>query len=191
MSIGGAARYEDWQTLAVDRVVLVGEDASPIGTADKLEAHRAPGLLHLAISVFIFDDQERLLLQQRSPGKYHFGGRWSNTCCTHPKPGEEAADAARRRLWEEMGIDADLRLAGIFSYRAEDPVSGLVENEVDHVLVGEHQGDPDANPDEVSGWRWVTLEDLATDLDRSPSAYTPWLVPGLALAAGGRYTTHS
>ncbi len=179
------APSDEWQTLHVDQVVLVDADGTPTGTADKLEVHLAPGMLHLAISVFVFDDVSRLLLQRRSPHKYHFGGLWSNTCCTHPVPSETPAEAARRRLAEEMGIEAAMRQAGTFSYRAEDVASGLVEHEVDHVLIGRHDGDPDPDPDEVSDWRWVTLADLAADLATRPTAYTPWLVPALSLVTGG------
>jgi isopentenyl-diphosphate delta-isomerase len=168
----------------VDQVVLVDTDAVPIGTAEKLEAHRSPGMLHLAISVFLFDDQGRLLLQRRSPDKYHFRGLWSNSCCSHPRPGEAALPAGRRRLREEMGIEAELRAVGKFRYRAEDPDTGMVETEIDHVLIGRYEGDPEPDLAEVSQWRWVDLDDLAVDLARLPGAYTPWLPQALAVATG-------
>jgi isopentenyl-diphosphate delta-isomerase len=173
----------------VDQVVLVDKDAVPIGTAEKLEAHRSPGMLHLAISAFLFDDQGRLLLQRRSPDKYHFHGLWSNTCCSHPRPGEAALRAGRRRLTEEMGIEAELRAAGTFRYRAEDPGTGMVETEIDHVLVGGYEGDPDPDPAEVSQWRWVDLDELAADLVRRPGVYTPWLRQALAVATGIEVTS--
>lgn len=176
------------QTQPVDQVILVDTDAVPIGTAEKLEAHRSPGLLHLALSVFLFDDQGRLLLQRRSPDKYHFRGLWSNTCCSHPRPGEAPVPAGRRRLREEMGIDAELRALGTFRYRAEDPGTGMVETEIDHVLIGGYEGDPDPDAAEVSQWRWVDLDDLAIDLVQRPGAYTPWLPKSLALATGNEVT---
>ena len=142
-------------------------------------------MLHLAISVFLLDEEGRLLLQRRSPDKYHFARLWSNTCCSHPRPGERVASAGRRRLEEEMGIEADLRTVGTFRYRAEDPATGMVENEVDTVLVGQYQGDPDPDPDEVSQWRWVDLDGLAVDLAQRPGAYTPWLQQALEVATGG------
>jgi isopentenyl-diphosphate Delta-isomerase len=168
----------------VDQVVLVDTAAVPIGTAEKLEAHRSPGMLHLAISVFLLDEQGRLLLQGRSPDKYHFRGLWSNTCCSHPRPGERVVSAGRRRLKEEMGIEADLRAVGTFRYRAEDPDTGMVETEIDHVLIGGYEGDPDPDPAEVSQWRWVDLDDLAVDLVQRAGAYTPWLPRALAVATG-------
>ncbi len=175
--------------MTLDQVVLVDTDAVPIGTAGKLEAHRSPGMLHLAISVFLFDNQRRLLLQRRSLDKYHFRGLWSNACCSHPRPGEAALPAGRRRLKEEMGIEAELHAVGTFRYRAEDPATGMVESEIDSVLVGQYQGDPDPDPDEVSHWRWVDLDDLAVDLLQRPGAYTPWLPESLAVATGVEVTS--
>lgn len=160
-----------------ERVVLVDEHDREVGTAEKIEAHRSGGRLHRAFSVFLFDGDGRLLLQRRAAGKYHFGGLWTNTCCSHPRPGELPVDAGRRRLGEEMGIDAILYSAGTFMYEAHDPASGLTERELDHVLVGRFDGSPDPNPDEVCDWRWISLEELESELRATPDAFTPWFQP--------------
>lgn len=164
-----------------ERVILVDESGLPTGTAEKLEAHQPPGLLHLAFSVFAYDEQGRVLLQRRAAHKHHFRSRWSNTCCSHPRPGELAIDAGRRRLAEEMGIELDLRVVGRFTYRAEDPESGLIEHEVDDVLTGVYIGEPHPNADEVSAWRWAEIEQIENDLVDRPDDYTPWLLPALRL----------
>ena len=159
---------------ADERVVLVDPDDREIGTADKLSVHR-DGRLHRAVSVFLFDDAGRWLLQRRADGKYHSPGQWSNTACTHPRPGEAPADAAARRLLEEMGVTAELEPAFRFLYRAElTGAEPLVEHELDHVFVGRFHGEPVPHADEVSDWRWVEPSALRTDLAASPDAYTPW-----------------
>lgn len=160
-----------------ERVVLVDELDRELGTAEKIEAHRDGGRLHRAFSVFLFDGEGRLLLQRRAAGKYHFGGLWTNTCCSHPRPGELPVDAGRRRLGEEMGIDAELHAAGTFVYEAHDPSSGLTERELDHVLVGRFDGSPSPNPDEVCDWRWISLNDLDAELRAMPDEFTPWFRP--------------
>ena len=160
----------------MELVVLVDEDDRPIGTEEKLTAHRPPGVLHRAISVFLFDSANRVLLQRRATSKHHFAERWSNTCCTHPRPGEDLEVAARRRLDEEMGISAIVAGAGRFTYRAEDAVAGLVEHELDHVLVGRFAGDPSPNPAEVQAWDWWDIAALRRDLAATPERYTPWLI---------------
>jgi isopentenyl-diphosphate delta-isomerase len=163
----------------VEQVILVDESGAPTGSAEKISAHQPPGHLHLAFSVFVFDERGRVLLQRRAVHKHHFRSRWSNTCCGHPRFGEAVAEAGRRRLHEEMGIDLDLEVVGRFTYRAEDPESGLVEHEIDDVLRGFYLGEPDPNPDEVSAWRWAEVEDIETDLADQPDEYTPWLLPAL------------
>ncbi len=159
---------------AENHVVLVDEHDRPVGSAEKLAAHRHGGRLHRAFSVFLFNSAGHLLLQRRSASKYHFGGLWTNACCSHPGAGSEVVDAARRRLREELGIDVPLRELFSFVYRAEDPVSGLTEHEFDHVLVGRFDGDPTPNPDEVGDWKWVDPADLAADVSARPDDYTPW-----------------
>lgn len=166
----------------LELVVLVDAAGTPIGAAEKLSAHQPPGRLHAAFSVFLFDPDGRVLLQRRADAKHHFAGRWSNACCSHPRPGEELLAAGRRRLGEELGLDAALTAAGRFTYRAADPVSGLVEHELDHVLVGVTEDDPSPDPDEVGDWARVDLLSLHSRLGREPDRFTPWLAPALDLA---------
>jgi isopentenyl-diphosphate Delta-isomerase len=162
-----------------DLVVLVDRSDAPIGVAPKLAAHR-DGLLHRAVSVLLFDDAGRVLVQRRAAGKYHSALLWSNTCCGHPRPNESAPEAARRRLREEMGIArCRLESAGRFVYRADVPGT-LVEFEVDHVYVGRWSGTPRPDPREVASWRWCVLDDLVHDLAISPRGHTVWLPKLLA-----------
>jgi isopentenyl-diphosphate delta-isomerase len=161
--------------MTAQQVELVSTDGETTGTCPKLEAHLAPGLLHRAVSVVIFDGDNRTLLQRRAPGTYHFANRWSNTCCTHPGSGEDPLAAARRRLTEEMGMTLELTEVGIFRYRAEDPVSGLVENEYDHVFVGTFTGTPRPNDRVVSDWAWASNATLQSRITGHPNSYTPWL----------------
>ena len=148
-----------------------------LGTIEKLAAHR-DGILHRAFSVFVFDNDQRLLLQRRARGKYHSGGLWSNTCCSHPRAGESVLDAAHRRLPEEMGFDCPLREVYGFTYRAALD-HGLVEHEYDHVLVGRYQHDPVPNPDEVEDWRWVRVDEVTAWLTERPDIFTAWFKPAL------------
>ena len=166
-------------------VVLVDRRDTPIGVAPKLAAHR-DGLLHRAVSVLLFDDAGRVLLQRRAAGKYHSALLWSNTCCGHPRPNEWPDDAARRRLREEMGVaGCQLESAGWFVYRADLP-GALVEFEVDHVYVGRWSGTPRADQREVASWRWCTLDELRHDLATSPHSHTVWLPKLLAHLGVGR-----
>lgn len=156
-----------------EQVILVDEHDEEIGVADKLNAHRI-GHLHRAISVFVFDTRGRLLLQRRAAGKYHSGGLWSNTCCSHPRPGESSPVAAQRRLWEEMGFGCDLTERFSFVYRAVLS-NQLIENEYDHVFFGRFDGVPVPNRDEADDWMWMDLSRLRVDLKQRPDAYTFWL----------------
>lgn len=146
---------------------------------EKLAAHQAPGHLHEAFSVLLVDG-DRTLLQRRADTKYHFPGLWTNATCSHPV-GDVVRDA-QERLRFEMGIEAALEVVGSFTYRAEDPVSGLVEHEHDTVLVGRGSYQAAPNPDEVAEVRWVALDDLRRELEQDPSAFTPWL-PGVLTCA--------
>ena len=161
-------------TPAPDDVILVDEADRPVGTAPKLAAHEDGGRLHRAFSVFIFDPAGRMLLQRRAAGKYHFGGLWTNACCSHPRPGQPLVDCARARLRHELGIDVPLEERFSFVYRAQDPASGLTEHEFDHVLVGRFEGPPQPHPDEVDAWEWVEPAALLDDVRCRPERYTPW-----------------
>jgi isopentenyl-diphosphate delta-isomerase len=158
---------------AEEQVILVDEQDREVGAGEKLRAHRE-GSLHRAFSVFIFDQAGRLLLQKRARRKYHSGGLWSNTACGHPRPGEETAAAARRRLREEMNLDCELHKAFDFLYRAEMD-GALVEHEYDHVFVGAYEGEPEPDPSEVEDWRWVGMDELRRGLSEEPQRYSPWL----------------
>src|SRR4051812_14671654 len=159
--------------IAEEELVLVDENDVEIGRGAKMLVHRT-GTLHRAVSVFLFDRGGRLMLQRRAAGKYHSAGLWSNTCCGHPRPGESPIDAARRRLREEMGIDAELTLSFAFIYRAELG-NGLVEHELDHVFVGRYDSDPAPDRHEVGGWRWTSLDDLSADATVHSERYTAWI----------------
>lgn len=157
-----------------ERVVLVDDADRPLGTEGKLAAHRL-NLRHRAVSVLVFDGEGRMLLQRRAAGKYHSPGLWSNACCSHPRPGEAAADAASRRLAEEMGIAPPLSFAGLFAYEAAVG-SGLRENEIVHVFTAIHDAAADLVPDpaEVGGWRWAQIAALRADIAARGARYTPW-----------------
>ena len=152
-------------------VILVNLHDEPVGTATKEEAHRR-GDLHRAFSVFLYHEN-RLLIQQRAFHKYHSGGLWANTCCSHPRPGEELEDAVRRRLKEEAGIECEVKEVFSFVYKhrfAED----LYEHEFDHVFLGVYDGAFIPNPEEVADFRWITFEELKADLADHPEKYAPW-----------------
>jgi len=157
---------------SADEVILVDAHDRPLGTMPKLEAHRR-GLTHRAISVILRDRHNRLLLQQRAQAKYHSGGLWTNTCCSHPRPGEDTAEAARRRLAEEMGIVCPIELLFSTHYRA-DVSNDLIEDEVVHVFGGRFDGTPDPDPAEVASWCWKAADEVARELDASPELYTVW-----------------
>ncbi|GAA3378395.1 isopentenyl-diphosphate Delta-isomerase [Streptomyces sannanensis] len=160
---------------------LVDESGNTIGTAEKLSAHQAPGLLHRAFSVFLFDTSGRLLLQRRALGKYHSPGVWSNTCCGHPYPGEAPFTAAARRTHEELGISpALLAAAGTVRYNHPDPASGLVEQEYNHLFVGLVQASVRPDPEEVDDTAFVTPEELAARHAEVP--FSAWFMTVLDAA---------
>jgi isopentenyl-diphosphate Delta-isomerase len=161
-------------------VELVSVTGEAIGSATVSDAHRAPGMLHRAFSVFLRDPANgRVLLQQRAAVKTRFPLLWANTCCGHPLPGEDVTVAAQRRLSEELGLRGGVALApvGVYTYRAEDPGTGRVEHEYDHVLLGDLPARSRATPDpaEVADIRWVTVPELLAGLAENPSSYAPWL----------------
>ena len=153
-------------------VVLVDENDRKVGLMEKMEAHEK-ALLHRAFSVFVFNHEGKMLLQQRALTKYHSGGLWTNTCCSHPRDGETPEEAGMRRLQEEMGFTCSLKKAFHFTYKA--PFSnGLTEHEFDHVLIGEYEAKPEVNPEEVASYKWVTWNELLEDVKSSPEKYTEW-----------------
>lgn len=161
------------ETMNEERVVLVDASDVEIGTMSKSRAH-SEGRLHRAFSIFLFNSEGRLLLQRRADGKYHSGGLWTNSCCSHPRPGESVALAAKRRLKEELGISCQVSPEFTFTYRAEVG-AGLVEHEFDHVFFGTYDGPVLPDAAEVSDVRWMRMNDLADDLQTSPENYTAWL----------------
>jgi isopentenyl-diphosphate delta-isomerase len=166
-----------------DTVVLVDSTGAPTGTAGKLAAHEAPGRLHLAFSAVLYRSDGLVLLQQRAASKYHFPRTWAISCCSHPRPGEDIVESAEQRVREELGLDCRLVEVGALTYRAVCPVTGLVEHEFDHVLVGVVEGDPDPDPSEVAAVRWAKVADVLT---MPPADAAPWLVPVLRLAEQAR-----
>jgi isopentenyl-diphosphate Delta-isomerase len=164
-------------------VVLVDERGRALGTSGKLAAHRSPGSLHLAFSVVLYRPDGRTLLQQRAATKYHFPLAWANACCSHPVPGQEVVVAAEERLWEEVGIRCQLSDVGTVTYRAECSMSGLVEHEFDHVLVGVTESEPRINPEEVAAVRWVMPRQV---IDAPPGNLAPWLEKVLEVAESAR-----
>lgn len=161
-----------------DQVVLVNERDAEVGVCDKFEAHQK-GLLHRAISIFIFSTKGEMLLQKRARHKYHSGGLWSNTCCSHPRPDESVAQSSHRRLQEEMGFDCLLKKAHTFTYRTEFD-NGLIEHEFDHVLVGVYDGTPVINKSEAEDWKWMTQEAVVEDVRVHPEQYSYWFKISLA-----------
>ena len=155
-----------------EQVILVNEKDEPIGLMGKMEAHEK-GLLHRAFSVFIFNSQGELLLQQRAASKYHSPSLWTNTCCSHPRAGETNQQAGERRLEEEMGLRVPLKEVFSFVYKAPFD-NGLIEHEYDYVLVGYSDALPQINPEEVASWKWLSLEAVREDILQSPEQYTAW-----------------
>jgi isopentenyl-diphosphate delta-isomerase len=156
----------------IEQVILVDEHDREIGIDEKLAAHEA-GKLHRAVSVFVFDGRGNMLIQQRAVTKYHSGGLWSNTCCSHPRPGEANEQAVHRRLREEMGFDCLLEPAFNFVYKSR-LTNDLWEHEYDHVFVGRFDGTPVPDSDEVHDWRWVDIDHLVGDAGAHPEEYTVW-----------------
>ena len=153
-------------------VILVDENDNELGTMEKMEAHEK-ALLHRAFSIFIFNRQGELLLQRRAWDKYHSPGLWTNTCCSHPFPGESVEVAAQRRLKEEMGFDTSLQKVFAFIYKASFD-NGLTEHEYDHVFIGTYDGTPEPNPAEVCEYTYRSIESIEHHLSGNPAAYTAW-----------------
>ena len=156
-----------------ENVILVNEQDEEVGTMPKMEAH-IEGKLHRAFSVFVFNTEGQLLLQQRAADKYHSGGKWSNTCCSHPRPGEDTLDAAHRRLFEEMGMTCELNEAFSFIYKVEMD-GGLTEHEYDHVYVGISDVPPVPNSAEVAAYCYEKMSELEEKLTNESDQYSEWL----------------
>ena len=155
-----------------EQVILVDQNDNQIGLMPKMEAHEK-ALLHRAFSVFIFNDKNELMLQQRALHKYHTPGLWTNTCCSHQRDGERNIEAGKRRLMEEMGFVTELKETTSFIYKAPFD-NGLTEHEYDHIMVGHYNDAPHINPDEVADWKWMPLEDVKKDIALQPELYTAW-----------------
>jgi isopentenyl-diphosphate delta-isomerase len=155
-----------------EQVILVNENDEPIGLMPKLEAHEK-AILHRAFSVFILNDKNEIMLQQRAHHKYHSPLLWTNTCCSHQRDGETNIQAGNRRLFEEMGFRTDLKELFHFIYKAPFE-NGLTEHELDHVMIGYFNENPTVNPEEVEDWKWMKIEAVKEDMISHPSQYTVW-----------------
>lgn len=154
------------------QVILVNEQDEITGVADKMEAHKK-GLLHRAFSVFIFNDDGEMLLQQRNINKYHSGGLWTNACCSHPVPGEKTEDGAARRLKEEMGFETPVEKIFDFVYKAAFD-NGLIEYEFDHVFAGKYSSEVVLNKEEAMDYCYKNIQDIRDSLESHPQKYTAW-----------------
>lgn len=153
-------------------VILVNEQDTQIGIMEKIEAHEK-ALLHRAFSVFVFNDKGELMLQQRAKEKYHSPLLWTNTCCSHQREGESNIAAGKRRLQEEMGFSCELEEVFSFIYKAPFD-NGLTEHELDHVMVGKYNANPEVNKEEVESFKWMPLEEVKKDIENNPELYTEW-----------------
>ncbi len=153
-------------------VVLVDKEDNQLGLMEKIEAHEK-AVLHRAFSVFVFNAKGELMLQQRAKDKYHSPLLWTNTCCSHQRENETNIAAGKRRLKEEMGFSCELEEVFSFIYKAPFD-NGLTEHELDHVLIGRYEKDPIVNPDEVAGFRWMSLDEVKEDIEVQPNNYTAW-----------------
>ncbi len=158
--------------MPVEYVLLVNKNDQPLGTMEKITAHEK-GELHRAFSVFVFNNKGELLLQKRASDKYHSGGLWTNTVCSHPKAGEDVAASAKRRMMEEMGFECDISKAFTFIYKS-NVGDGLTEHEFDHVFFGYSDTHPDPNPEEVEDWKYVGMDWLNKDVKENADDYTVW-----------------
>jgi len=155
-----------------EQVILVDSNDNQIGTMNKMEAHEK-AVLHRAFSVFILNDKNEIMLQQRAAHKYHSPLLWTNTCCSHQRVGETNIEAGKRRLFEEMGFSAELKELFHFIYKAPFD-NGLTEHELDHVMIGYSNENPVINPEEVESWKWMSIEAIKEDMIVNPKDYTVW-----------------
>jgi isopentenyl-diphosphate delta-isomerase len=162
-----------------EMVILVDDADHELGLMEKMEAHQK-GLLHRAISIFVFNHKNELMIHKRAATKYHSRGLWTNTCCSHPRQNEALIDAAHRRLQEEMGFDCNLEYSFKFTYRAHLD-QGLIEHELDHVFIGKTNETPKPNPEEVGDWKFMSIAQLNIDIKANPDNYTAWFKIALPL----------
>lgn len=160
-----------------EMIILVDQNDNEIGAIEKIEAHKQ-GVLHRAFSIFIIDSKNRMLIQRRALSKYHTPGLWSNTCCSHPRYGEDLINAVHRRLKEEMGFDCELVELFSFIYKAEFD-NGLIEHELDHVFIGYYDGEVSPNKEEVDDIKWIEIDKLLEDIKNNPEKYTIWFKEAL------------
>jgi len=153
-------------------VILVNEQDEVIGQMEKIEAHEK-AVLHRAFSVFILNDKNEIMLQQRAHSKYHSPLLWTNTCCSHQRIDETNIEAGKRRLKEEMGFETDLKELFHFVYKAPFD-NGLTEHELDHVMIGYFDDEPEINSEEVESWKWMAIGDIRQDMQENPDQYTIW-----------------
>ncbi|MEA2097899.1 MAG: isopentenyl-diphosphate Delta-isomerase [Patescibacteria group bacterium] len=155
-----------------EEIILVDKNDKEIGTGEKMKVHQ-DGALHRAFSIFVFNSQNKMLLQKRAKTKYHCGGLWTNTCCSHPRAGELLEEAIHRRLQEEMGFDCELKEIGNFIYKAEFD-NGLTEHEYDHIFTGKFDSTPNLNPEEADDYKWIDLNNLKKKIKKNPDDFTVW-----------------
>lgn len=155
-----------------NKVVLVNEEDVTLGVMDKLLAHQR-GFLHRAFSIFVFNDNNELLLQQRASHKYHGGDLWTNTCCSHPQFGEDVKRSALERLQDEMGMQCELFFSHKFIYKAEVE-HDLIEHELDYVYIGYSNAIPHLNHDEVKSYKWCSIEEVLESIEKHPEQFTYW-----------------
>jgi isopentenyl-diphosphate Delta-isomerase len=156
----------------LEEVILVDSSDNEIGAMEKMEAHRK-AVLHRAFSVFIFNNEGEMLLQQRALTKYHSGGLWTNACCSHPRPGESTINAAERRLEEELGFKTGIKKIFDFTYKAEFD-NGLTEHEFDHVFIGAYNDPVSPDPQEVKETCFMQMDAILQSLTTDPQRYTAW-----------------
>jgi len=155
-----------------EEIILVDKNDQEIGTEEKMKVHQ-DGKLHRAFSIFVFNSRNEMLLQKRAEAKYHCGGLWTNTCCSHPRKGESLEKATHRRLQEEMGFDCELKEIDSFIYKAGFD-NGLTEHEYDHIFTGKFDGESNLNPEEAEDYKWIGLENLKKEIKKNPEDFTVW-----------------
>ena len=155
-----------------EKVILVNENDEQIGLMPKMEAHEK-ALLHRAFSVFILNSKNEIMLQQRAAQKYHSPLLWTNTTCSHQREGESNVEAGTRRLREEMGFETELKELFSFIYKAPFD-NGLTEHELDHVMIGYYNEEPNINTEEAESWKWMSIDAVKEDMQKHPESYTVW-----------------